>query len=98
MLTQLISGYRLSIPKHAPEPISELMQACWRSDVEQRPTFLDIKEKLENYYGFNVCKGNDTETSPQDDPNTITLKYLNLRLHELQMRSQYNAILASNSR
>lgn len=36
------------MPKGCPVPIAELIEACWHSDPDQRPTFEAVVKRLED--------------------------------------------------
>eukprot|EP00730_Choanoeca_flexa_P009274 TRINITY_DN12619_c0_g1_i2.p1 TRINITY_DN12619_c0_g1~~TRINITY_DN12619_c0_g1_i2.p1 ORF type:complete len:1785 (+),score=431.40 TRINITY_DN12619_c0_g1_i2:732-5357(+) len=42
------------VPKTAPPEIQELMQACWKTDAEQRPSFVDIDNQMRTLQVRNV--------------------------------------------
>eukprot|EP00730_Choanoeca_flexa_P009273 TRINITY_DN12619_c0_g1_i11.p1 TRINITY_DN12619_c0_g1~~TRINITY_DN12619_c0_g1_i11.p1 ORF type:complete len:1792 (+),score=424.64 TRINITY_DN12619_c0_g1_i11:732-5378(+) len=42
------------IPKSCPVEIQELMQACWKTDAEQRPSFVDIDNQMRTLQVRNV--------------------------------------------
>ncbi|KAG4071503.1 hypothetical protein HA402_011657 [Bradysia odoriphaga] len=47
LLKLLIEGYRMEKPLNCDDNIYELMLSCWRTVPTERPTFTDIKSKLE---------------------------------------------------
>ncbi|KAK9790953.1 hypothetical protein WJX73_010535 [Symbiochloris irregularis] len=40
-------GLRPTIPPHTPQPLTQLIKACWAAIPEQRPSFNDITTELE---------------------------------------------------
>lgn len=36
------------MPKECPAPLSDLIQACWHCDPDQRPTFATVVKRLED--------------------------------------------------
>eukprot|EP01125_Pyxidicula_operculata_P018881 TRINITY_DN676_c0_g7_i1.p1 TRINITY_DN676_c0_g7~~TRINITY_DN676_c0_g7_i1.p1 ORF type:complete len:921 (-),score=205.41 TRINITY_DN676_c0_g7_i1:24-2786(-) len=50
MATQVLQGYRPSIPDNCPIVWKELIEECWHQDFECRPTFDTIQKKLENVF------------------------------------------------
>ena len=47
VLEKVVGGYRLSPPESMPEPIAELMTACFATEPEKRPSFVVICAKLQ---------------------------------------------------
>uniref|UniRef100_A0A3Q2Z1X0 non-specific protein-tyrosine kinase n=1 Tax=Hippocampus comes TaxID=109280 RepID=A0A3Q2Z1X0_HIPCM len=48
---QLIeSGMRMDAPPNCPEEMDSLMKTCWTYEVEKRPTFAVIEQRLRRYY------------------------------------------------
>ncbi|OQV15021.1 putative Vascular endothelial growth factor receptor 2 [Hypsibius exemplaris] len=53
----LLLGNQMAPPKYSPIPMYETMQSCWRLEADDRPTFTEIRAKLDGF----VCKnGNDS--------------------------------------
>uniref|UniRef100_UPI00398F07C8 receptor-interacting serine/threonine-protein kinase 1 isoform X2 n=1 Tax=Pristiophorus japonicus TaxID=55135 RepID=UPI00398F07C8 len=52
------------IPAEAPEEIVALMQQCWKTDPEQRLSFVDCNLQFQPFYQGSLCKniGADLET------------------------------------
>jgi len=44
--SKVMNGLRPSITDHAPASLTELMQLCWRADIQARPTMDDICNRL----------------------------------------------------
>ena len=42
----VVSGSRLSIPGHVPQPLADIMRRCWNADPSQRPALSDIISAL----------------------------------------------------
>ena len=42
----VVSGSRLSIPGHVPQPLADIMRRCWNTDPSQRPALSDIISAL----------------------------------------------------
>ncbi|XP_054712843.1 tyrosine-protein kinase Abl-like [Uloborus diversus] len=53
----LESGYRMECPSGCPSRIYELMKDCWLWEPNERPTFKDIHEILENmFHNSNIIE------------------------------------------
>lgn len=39
-------GYRMARPADCPETIYDIMLLCWDSNPDQRPTFMELQERL----------------------------------------------------
>src|SRR6266542_2280720 len=48
LIIEICDGLRPPIVTNAPENYIELMQECWNSDSDKRPTAFDIRKKLIN--------------------------------------------------
>ncbi|NWY98127.1 FRK kinase, partial [Loxia curvirostra] len=46
----LDSGYRLPQPETCPEPLYRMMEQCWSTEPDERPTFESLSDQLENYF------------------------------------------------
>lgn len=42
-------GERLPRPKHCPKEMFLLMEACWREDPDERPTFADVAQQYKRW-------------------------------------------------
>ena len=60
VLQILSSGYRMPIPQNCPNRFYEIMLSCWKTSSQDRPTFLTLKDILENYFD------NDCDTQYKD--------------------------------
>lgn len=60
VLQKLSSGYRMPIPQNCPNRFYEIMLSCWKPNSQDRPTFLTLKDILENYFD------NDCDTQYKD--------------------------------
>eukprot|EP00042_Codosiga_hollandica_P058925 m.895756 g.895756 ORF g.895756 m.895756 type:complete len:756 (-) comp60001_c0_seq1:180-2447(-) len=50
VLEKLESGYRMPRPEGCPRPVYALMKHCWQQEPDNRPTFADIKKKLDSMF------------------------------------------------
>ncbi|XP_072021732.1 tyrosine kinase receptor Cad96Ca-like [Amphiura filiformis] len=51
VIVQIQKGYRLPKPKHCSDEMYEMMQSCWRTNPNDRPTFKTLRDELENMLG-----------------------------------------------
>lgn len=47
----VVQGLRPSVPAHAPEPLAQLITACWAADPAVRPTATEIRQRLRDALG-----------------------------------------------
>ncbi|CAB4433026.1 unnamed protein product [Rhizophagus irregularis] len=57
LVLKIIDGKRPDITIDTPETFANLMKRCWDSDSSKRPSIIEIKETVDNWY--NKCKKND---------------------------------------
>ncbi|RUS85750.1 hypothetical protein EGW08_006464, partial [Elysia chlorotica] len=50
----LTTGYRMDRPEECPDELYAIMQKCWKSEPEQRPTFAELVRFLENILQQNT--------------------------------------------
>ena len=50
VLARVEQGYRMPPPPTCPDPLYQIMVACWKADPEERPTFEYLKYQLEDYF------------------------------------------------
>lgn len=50
VLEKLVAGYRMPRPEGCPAEIYKLMRECWSFEADQRPTFKEIKQRLESMF------------------------------------------------
>ncbi|XP_022106392.1 tyrosine kinase receptor Cad96Ca-like [Acanthaster planci] len=48
----LLEGFRLPRPAHCGKEIYDLMLACWNTDPELRPSFIDLRQRLDYLLEF----------------------------------------------
>eukprot|EP00057_Strongylocentrotus_purpuratus_P006199 XP_011660673.1 PREDICTED: fibroblast growth factor receptor 3 [Strongylocentrotus purpuratus] len=48
VVKEISAGYRLPKPEHCSQDIYNLMKECWAYEAEERPTFSQVKVRLEN--------------------------------------------------
>ncbi|CAB3408471.1 unnamed protein product [Caenorhabditis bovis] len=53
VLQQVDAGYRMPCPPNCPPALYDIMQQCWRSDPEKRPTFETLQWKLEDLFNID---------------------------------------------
>jgi len=65
LLGMLKSGYRMDKPDNCAEAMYDIMLHCWNEDPEQRPSFTELREHLENiisdgdkYFSFEINEEN----------------------------------------
>ncbi|NXU46482.1 FRK kinase, partial [Drymodes brunneopygia] len=46
----LDDGYRLPRPEKCPESLYKMMEQCWNAKADERPSFQDLMEQLEDYF------------------------------------------------
>uniref|UniRef100_A0A914C4I1 Protein kinase domain-containing protein n=1 Tax=Acrobeloides nanus TaxID=290746 RepID=A0A914C4I1_9BILA len=51
----LKSGARLELPNNMDVGLYEIMLSCWREDLKERPTFVELEEKLHGYIDKALC-------------------------------------------
>lgn len=49
LLKLLSIGYRMEQPNHCHSSLDEIMQSCWHSTPQARPTFDQLSTQLQNY-------------------------------------------------
>lgn len=47
VIDMVMSGDRLDVPSTCPTVVSDIMLSCWARDADQRPTFVDIVQRLQ---------------------------------------------------
>ena len=52
LLEKLDTGYRMSRPPGCPGELHDIMIECWREDVDDRPTFGTLLQKLRNLFDY----------------------------------------------
>ncbi|RIA94196.1 kinase-like domain-containing protein [Glomus cerebriforme] len=76
LIIEICDGLRPPIVTNAPEGYIELMKECWHSDPNERPTAIDlynkIKEMLSNEYSRKKNK-NPTEIIESSDIGPVTM-------------------------
>lgn len=50
VLQQVSRSYRMPKPPNCPDRLYQLMLSCWKQEPESRPTFENLKYKLESYF------------------------------------------------
>ena len=97
----LSEGFRLSNPKYGTKHVCELMQSCWNSVPEKRPTFTSIKSRLEVFYQL---KDNNAERrasnnlyvesskDKDENQNETQIKYAELLLHKAGLQKKFDEI------
>ncbi|ULU14479.1 hypothetical protein L3Y34_016752 [Caenorhabditis briggsae] len=53
VLQQVDAGYRMPCPAGCPPVLYDIMQQCWRSDPDKRPTFETLQWKLEDLFNLD---------------------------------------------
>ncbi|KAF1769652.1 hypothetical protein GCK72_001469 [Caenorhabditis remanei] len=53
VLQQVDVGYRMPCPAGCPPALYDIMQQCWRSDPDKRPTFETLQWKLEDLFNLD---------------------------------------------
>jgi serine/threonine protein kinase len=51
----LKSGARLELPNNKDVGLCEIMLSCWREDLKERPTFVELEEKFHGYIDKAFC-------------------------------------------
>ena len=51
----LKSGARLELPNNMDVGLYEIMLSCWREDLKERPTFVELEEKFHGYIDEALC-------------------------------------------
>jgi hypothetical protein len=76
LIIRICDCFRPPIVTNAPEGYIELMQKCWHSDPENRPTIIDINNEIRtiwtNEYKNKFNKNNPTEIIRSQDIGPIT--------------------------
>ena len=85
--TELESGIRLSSPIYCPHTIWKLMQSCWKSNPDTRPSFKQLKTSLWQDMYFPKTSDNIKEE------DTIYQAILG----DTSMKMKYNAICHNNT-
>ena len=88
--TELESGIRLSSPIYCPQNIWVLMQSCWKSDPNSRPSFKQLGSSLMHDIHFPKSSNNGNALKEEE---TI---YRDI-LGDSSMKMRYNAICHSNN-
>uniref|UniRef100_A0A8R1I9Q9 non-specific protein-tyrosine kinase n=1 Tax=Caenorhabditis japonica TaxID=281687 RepID=A0A8R1I9Q9_CAEJA len=53
VLQQVDAGYRMPCPANCPPALYDIMQQCWRTDPDKRPTFETLQWKLEDLFNLD---------------------------------------------
>ena len=43
-------GYRMPPPRGCPDKLYRVMMSCWMTDPQDRPTFISLRDTLDNFY------------------------------------------------
>ncbi len=70
LIIEICDGLRPPIVVNAPENYIELMQKCWHSDPNKRPTSVEILERFDNI--IYLEENNPTEIIPSSNIGSIT--------------------------
>ncbi|XP_076860405.1 tyrosine-protein kinase ZAP-70 isoform X2 [Brachyhypopomus gauderio] len=60
------SGSRMDNPAGCPDPMYELMKECWIYKYEERPSFVQVEEKMRTYY-YSISKKASTDPKEQQE-------------------------------
>ena len=64
IIKELQKGYRMERPEYAPNSFGEIMNCCWKTDPNERPTFSQLEEMITNHLESTVssyyCNLNDS--------------------------------------
>uniref|UniRef100_A0A4W4GKL0 Tyrosine-protein kinase n=1 Tax=Electrophorus electricus TaxID=8005 RepID=A0A4W4GKL0_ELEEL len=66
VISFLQAGNRMDRPASCPEPIYELMKDCWTYKYEERPSFVQVEERMRTYY-YSTSKKVSTETKEDEE-------------------------------
>ena len=106
----LIGGTRLDKPESAPAEVwNTMIPRCWNADPTIRPTFLQLKKHIRNYWcNFGAVGNGDGDGSAENKHDcsgtacaeckayAMKVKYPQLEFVEQQMKKQYHDIIRSN--
>ena len=95
LIVQLMSGQRLSCPKHFPDSISRLITECFRKNPCDRPGFEEIIGKLQLAYD-EVLKNARTKSSfivSEEKQSYMTPFHIVL---SNDMKNQYTEMIKEN--
>ena len=96
MENRLKNGIRLHDPKHAPKLISSLAQSCWLTNPNDRPTFTELKEKINFCYRQIVVAQEDNAADKEN--HQTKLKYTQLLFHHVKIQCHSQIIRQYNIR
>ena len=68
LVNSLKLGQRLEKPPLCPQRLYKLMLRCWELNNQVRPTFSNVKEKLQDFQASNA-RNSDQEHSNQEQSN-----------------------------
>ncbi len=68
LIIEICDGIRPPIVTNAPEGYIKLMQECWDSDPNKRPSIVDIEDKLINIHDFEYNNQTEIIKSPDIGP------------------------------
>lgn len=61
-------GLRPPLPLNCPPPLAEVMRACWVRDPRARPTFEQLKVRMEEMVAVYGQRGSGCDANLSDDP------------------------------
>ena len=78
IMKAVVDGQRPSLDgqenfKLADPILTEIMQACWQQDPSYRPSFRDVCQRIENYFGTLSDFKNDSSMISASKSNTMSM-------------------------
>ncbi|MPC30269.1 Tyrosine kinase receptor Cad96Ca [Portunus trituberculatus] len=65
VMRRVREGYRLERPEHCHQELYRIVTRCWHQDLNQRPSFTEIKEDLQELLENSPTGYIDLENFPE---------------------------------
>ena len=95
LIIKICKNFRPPIIKDVPKGYTKLMQECWNSDPNKRPTAIDIHDKLDDIR--KAESENPTEIIKSLDIGPIIKNHLDKSRHLSKIINSTESIISSKS-
>lgn len=86
-LAAVVKGYRLSKPENCPDNVWNVVEQCWKSDPDERPSFRSIYQNLKGMFMSIVKPGTEIE-SDTDTTTSNTHSYNYSKPHKYNLSDE----------